>query len=528
MSRVSKFAESALCVLVVAILALPMGQWLAPFAPEAPPLYGYTDKIPDRPASIIESFFDKSLQRWAEKYFDVHLGFRVSLIRSFNEVNFRIFREAPRLHLLSTRARGLYSSMPLDSLNNEIAHKEELESKYQEEAQKLLQLQKVFERQGKYFTVVIASSKPYVYPDGLGSRYLAGGSADIFNRAASFGNAIKSVGVNVIDSGPELRKFVETSGLETHSASGVHWNYYAGCMIAAQLLDQSRQRQFPAMPKLDCGAPQLGAPHMIDVDGYNLLNIWSDAGLLRPTIYPSLVPLREIAWRPSIVFIGDSFSDQMRYALEETNIYSRMVMSGYFRERLVDDRMNGKKSFEDVTTDEAAVRAELAEDVAASDIIILEMTDYNVSRWGYGFADYVLKNTLLTHGLIRIAAVTGAHGRESDGQNWWHWVERKINFKLQPLSIPKGAEQTKLRFEYGMRNGRALTLRIVKHDGSNQIITLQKGSDRAVFERIVDVPAAQLAEISLETDGVASPLGDNDPRVAAWIIRNVTIEPVSP
>ena len=37
------------------------------------------------------------------------------------------------------------------------------------------------------------------------------------------------------------------------------------------------------------------------------------------------------------------------------------------------------------------VRAKLAADIMASDIVILQMVDYNVPRWGYGLADDLLE-----------------------------------------------------------------------------------------------------------------------------------------
>jgi hypothetical protein len=132
------------------------------------------------------------------------------------------------------------------------------------------------------------------------------------------------------------------------------------------------------------------------------------------------------------------------------------------------------------------------------------------------------------HGRIRIASVTGAYDRESDGSNWWHWVERKVSFKLQPFLVPKDALQAKLRFEYATRGKQTLTVRVVQRNGASQMVLVQsKGDALERFEKLIDVPANELAEISVETDGIASPLGSADHRVAAWVVRNVTVSLVS-
>jgi hypothetical protein len=131
-------------------------------------------------------------------------------------------------------------------------------------------------------------------------------------------------------------------------------------------------------------------------------------------------------------------------------------------------------------------------------------------------------------GKVRITSVVGAYDRESDGQNWWHWVEHKVTFKLQPLFIPKDTTQTKLHFEYGTRGRQTLTLRIIKLDGSSKVILLQSMDDTPViFDKVIDIPPSELAEISIETNGKASHLGEQDARMAAWIILNLTITAVS-
>jgi len=534
MRRLIEFKALFFCGALALTLALPTFQLVTQFFPRGQ-LYGYTDETPARPASLTFGLLDKSTQKWIEKYFDANLGFRAALVRTFNEVNFLLFREAPRLRLLSTPDRGLYSGMSIDNLNAEIIHKTELENEYRIEAKKLRQVQDKLVAQGKYFEVIIASSKPYVYPKPLGSRYLYGGGDEIFNRAASFGEILKSEGVNALDSGPMLRQFVGASGIETHPSSGVHWNYYAGCIAAARVSEDARSHQFPEMPVLNCGTPVFEPPHMIDTDGYQLLNLWSDGGLLKPSPYPAITPSPTSTWQPDIVFIGDSFSDQMRYAFQQANQYSQMVMSSYFRTRQIEGRPNDIMAKEQVEN-QKGIQDAVIRDVLQSDIVILEMVDYNVPRWGYGFSDYFLENYLQLGATeisranqIKIESVTGAYDREHDDANWWHWVAHKITFKLRPISPSRNANQVKINFAYGTRTKQILTLIATTRDGSHQKVLIKTdGESSAVFEHIFDMAADELAEVSIESDGEPYSLGPGDPRVAAWIVRNVNIAAVAP
>ena len=132
-------------------------------------------------------------------------------------------------------------------------------------------------------------------------------------------------------------------------------------------------------------------------------------------------------------------------------------------------------------------------------------------------------------GQVRIATASGAYDRESNDNNWWHWVERKVTFQLQPLFIPREASQAKLHFEYGTRGKQTLTVRIRTRDGSSrQFLLHSQGGAPATFEKIIDLPPSELMEVSIETDGQASRLGEQDARMAAWIIRNLNVTPVSP
>ncbi|MEJ0063334.1 MAG: hypothetical protein WDO70_09070 [Alphaproteobacteria bacterium] len=100
---------------------------------------------------------------------------------------------------------------------------------------------------------------------------------------------------------------------------------------------------------------------------------------------------------------------------------------------------------------------------------------------------------------------------------------------LQPEFVAGNMTKTHLRFEYATRGKQNLTLRVAQRDGTiKENIIPSDGGASVTFEAILDTPPADLAEMSIETDGAASPLGGGDPRMAAWTVRNVSIDPVSP
>jgi hypothetical protein len=136
-----------------------------------------------------------------------------------------------------------------------------------------------------------------------------------------------------------------------------------------------------------------------------------------------------------------------------------------------------------------------------------------------------LSAKLMSKADVLFASVTGAYGRENDANDWWYWVKRKVSFKLNPVFVPKNTIQTKLHFEYITGGKQTLTLRIIKRDGSTlKILLPSKGNILTKFQKLIDLAPNEISEISIETDGTALPLSKSDPRVAAWMIRNLDIQ----
>lgn len=54
-----------------------------------------------------------------------------------------------------------------------------------------------------------------------------------------------------------------------------------------------------------------------------------------------------------------------------------------------------------------------------------------------------------------------------------------------------------------------------------------KGDELLKFSQIINLSPNELTEIVIETNGKASPLSTSDQRKAAWIIRNLSVHPVT-
>jgi hypothetical protein len=526
MAQASLRARVVVPVTLVILLAIPVS-WSAISPDASGMLFGHVEEIPARPADLLRGLFDRTTQRWLEKTVDVRLGFREHLVRTFNEIAFRLFRQAPGVRLYATPEHGLYSGMSLDSLNADLTGKRALKNMLREDAAKLLQAQQQLAAAGKYFVVVIAASKPYVYAEGLPGRYLVNGKGGPDVRFVDFGAILEAAGVNVIDGGDVLRRLTRETGTQTHAFAGVHWNYYSGCVVAGKLLDQARARYRQDAPAMDCGDPVAGPLHDTDIDGLKWLNIWSDGGLAVPTPYPSATA-RGSGWRPKMLLVGDSFAEQMLQPMQQAGIYDRLVISRYLRTREVMEHGWAQATSRSEVKESEQIWPELIADVAEADIVVLQVVDYNLRRRWFGFPEGLVAAMTAAKGQVHLRQVAGAHGRESDGKDWWHWIDMAARFESRALFPDPDSKRSRVDFTYGTLGPQTLSVTLRSRSGAERrtLLRVAQATERARFEGVFDLDAADVLAIEIKTDGPSMPLSPSDPRQAALVVRNLTLSPV--
>lgn len=127
-------------------------------------------------------------------------------------------------------------------------------------------------------------------------------------------------------------------------------------------------------------------------------------------------------------------------------------------------------------------------------------------------------------GRIVLGEASGTHQRETDGANWWYWVEHGAHFPVLAQGAAADAGRTRLRFEVLLRGAQTLTLRVVQRDGGVQERQLH-GADGATlnFDEVFALAPANVAELVIDSDGQATRLGPQDARLGAWMIRNIAL-----
>jgi hypothetical protein len=392
-----------------------------------------------RPAQFWNGVVKREWQQFLEQRFLSHMGsFRSFLILSYNEARHRLFPTRPNDNYIWTQKFGYYPVDTIRRLNNDVLHRDAIKQHYQRAARRLRILQELLSHHGVALLVVIAPPKVRLYPEYV-APYLIAPPETIVSRAVSYGDVLEESGVNVIN---VQRVFAErkATSLPFFTTTSFHWSFWAGCTVAEEIMRKAEALTGRPVFTIDCSDVEYGKSKWMDTDIAVTLNIFSTEAIIGEAPFPKIIPAQNVRGEiPKIVVIGDSFSDQIVYALTQalpdTN-WSPGWLTRY-------DNFILRQTFG--TRGEAAPKAPLEPgsalpEILAKELLVIEVSDGAVKRdavrpsvMEYGATEALL-NGLLTKtnaGVIGPTNVlTGGWRRLGDQ---WQTAGPLASFAILPL-----------------------------------------------------------------------------------------------
>jgi hypothetical protein len=273
-----------------------------------------TQSIP-QPTQLWNGFVKHEWQQLLEQRFLTHMGsLRSFLILSYNEAKHRLFPTRPNDRYIWTPEFGYYHVDTISRLNIDVLHHDATKQHYQRAAHRLRILQELLSHHGVALLVVSAPPKVRLYPEYV-APYLIAPADTIMSRAVSYGDVLEEAGVNVIN---VERIFAErkAASLPFFTTTSFHWNYWAGCTVADEIMRKAEALTGRPVFTIDCSDVEYGKSKWTDTDIALSLNIFSTDATIGEAPFPKITPQQNVRGEiPKIVLIGDSFSDQIVYAL---------------------------------------------------------------------------------------------------------------------------------------------------------------------------------------------------------------------
>lgn len=373
--------------LALAMVIVTMGvkfQFLPPL-----PLSGVEVKQ-EFPKISLKTFWEGKWQADIERWLSSNLGLRALFVRLDNQMNYSIFDEIPLKYWPSIRLgknKWLYETGYINTYNKLDAVPQ---ATLEERVKSIKKLQTLLESKGIFFLFLISPSKAGIYPEYIKDKDLVYTAAALKTNYEKILPLLKQYQVHYLDGRQFLMTLKEKSPHPLFTKGGTHWNYYAAYYFTAELISSLEKMTNKKMTKIHCNyIREDNMPLKDEADLANLTNMiftktFYDIRYYHPETFIS--ENTKNVFRPKMLFIGDSFTEQIFYYLDKYNVYSERDLYYYYAKHF---RYPGGAEQPLDPIDKQSQN--LSRRILSQDIVIIEASEAALPNIGFGFIEDSLK-----------------------------------------------------------------------------------------------------------------------------------------
>jgi len=364
----------------ILVLLLVCVQTLRPFMSEQS-LSGATFNT-SKPDISLASWLNGNFQRDFEQWFSENVGFRAFWVRTYNQINFSLFRQitssagtkviiGKNNWLYTKEFIAAYTSPPPFSKTQAERH-----------AEKIRRLQDKLEDHDITLLSVISPNKAAAYPEYLPGQFQQQSEEMAYDKTIPY---LGKHGVRYLDSYKLFAEVKPDAPYELFPKGGIHWNNYGAFLVFRAMIEQLNPLLEQALPIPHYDSVELAPPRGADNDLVRLMNIWTPGVIEERCPYPNftteaLLPEKQ----PKILIIGDSFSWHLADFFSEQQICTNVEVLFYYKRHVIYPHRQVQQ-FEAKKTDWNTFLLD-------KDIVIVELNQaFLHSGIGFGFVDDALQ-----------------------------------------------------------------------------------------------------------------------------------------
>jgi hypothetical protein len=349
-----------------------------------PPLQGEFTPA-DKASFSFEGWFSGGYQKNFDKYYEENIGFRNSLIRIYNQVDFSLFH-ATHENVVVGKNGYLFQEKYLNAyIGADYIGTEKMDSTIQ----MITEVRDSLKQKGIYLFIVFAPTKVRTMKEYIPDFY-ARRSTRKTNYEA-YKKAFKDHDITYLDFIDYFLKIKDTSSYPLYPEKGIHWSQYGMYLVVDSLVNFIQEKTNLDLNKFYCDSIQWSSKlRSTDYDLGALCNVLFDMPhnkMPYPVLRFEKNPLKV---KPDVLAIGDSYywniitSDVPKYIFNGTNFW-------YYNHDVYADSLP-QKSVVSLST--------YAQDVEGQKIILVIQTESNLGDLGFGFfkmmSDAYSENALKT------------------------------------------------------------------------------------------------------------------------------------
>lgn len=362
----------------VILLIIPTVQWKYQFV-NMPPLNGSFELNP-KPYFSINAFKEGKYQSMLDNHLTDSIGFRNYLLRLNNQINYSFFNEINSSGVIQGENDMLIPKTYIESyLGLDFLGVDQLALL----SDKIKIAQDYLAAEGIHFMLMIAPGKASIFPENIPDKFLKKKSDN--DNYTILTKSLNESGVNYLD----LRKYLNTLKGKTESQvfpnHSVHWSGNTVTYIADTLTNYIAKKFNLRMPIIyrDNGYYTLNEYRYTDYDigeSMNLLFHVAEDSLYYPTLKFYATPQQ----KPTLLACGDSFFQSLKgfYPILDSCFSNKSKF--YYYNEFVD------WPWKYYNQELEVLMLDIGIELSKTNIVILEMTDENIKKRGYGFIDDII------------------------------------------------------------------------------------------------------------------------------------------
>lgn len=369
----------------------------------------------DNPNFNDSTWFSGDYQKQKELYLNENLGYRKTLIRLNNQIDFTLFNKNSAEKIVIGKENYLFENNYISATTGEDYIGDKNVNNKIQQAKKA---QDILADNGIKLLYVFAPGKATFYKDKIPDKYFSKGQ-DPTTNYSQFKAACDQNNINYIDFNSWFLNMKDTASYPLFPKAGIHWSYYGMYLCADSLIKKMETDLNKDLPELNLASLEVSTEQRYtEYDLGNMMN------LLFPIetydlAYPAYAYEQEGKHRPNTLVIGDSFYWNMYYSGIPANVFNGLEFWYY----------NSKYYNDGTSTPKREVRTlDYLEEIFKYEYIIILQTDGGLNNFGFGFFNQLV--TYSNEGSVPEGVINYIKTINSDPK----WLE-SIKIKAQERGI---------------------------------------------------------------------------------------------
>jgi hypothetical protein len=380
LTKETRIYHTILYGLFLTIISIPLLYDLVGNKEKITPLQGAYEQ----PVALdfsVEGWMNQSYQQNRDSIFKYNALLRPTLVRLYNELDYRCFGKANMGDLLIGKDEYLFSMSWAESRAGKVSLDSIQLSVF---CGKLARLEQLLEERDIYFKFVIPPSKEEIFSAYLPSHLQSEGAVNDYKLLTHY---LKHHKVSFDDLTEYYRDLADKENYPVYSKTSVHWTMYGAHFTLISLLNE--MNDFFGNEMISLKVDELKTDYFCENDGdqEKTLNLFMR---LDNTLFAYPIYSREAKnpdpFRPKVITIGDSYYWGIIGSWQLLHIFSPDSKYLYYYNTVYPNNDDASYSIKDIN---------VVEEISTADAFILINSSHNLVNFPYGFEQEI--DSIIAH-----------------------------------------------------------------------------------------------------------------------------------